>query len=420
MERQELRFVAVTGTNGKTSTVSMVEAIVAAAGEPSARVTTLGSFVCGEQVGEGTTLEAFTQALEQSLRRGVKTVALETTSKALGAGFASKFPASVGVFTNLSRDHLDVHGTPERYLAAKAQLFMSLRDGCVAVLNATDPASALLDEVTPRGIRRRAYAGQSGPAPECVALPLELCIESTEISVDGTYVRLAPSPLAGALGGELRLRPIGDVFAENALAAALAADALGYSPSAIRAGLAGFAGVPGRFEIVARHPLVVVDYAHTPDALARTLQIARRLAAGRVHCVFGCGGDSDRGKRPQMGRAAVLGADVVIVTSDNPRHEQPLAIIAEVLAGARQLREEAPDARQRIQAGEVSLLSDPDRTSAIRRAIESADVERDVVVVAGRGHERVQWIGSNAVSLSDVEIASSAAAARSGRKVSPP
>jgi UDP-N-acetylmuramoyl-L-alanyl-D-glutamate--2,6-diaminopimelate ligase len=116
----------------------------------------------------------------------------------------------------------------------------------------------------------------------------------------------------------------------------------------------------------------------------------------------------------------VLGADVVIVTSDNPRHEQPLAIIAEVLAGARQLREEAPDARQRIQAGEVSLLSDPDRTSAIRRAIESADVERDVVVVAGRGHERVQWIGSNAVSLSDVEIASSAAAARSGRKVSPP
>jgi UDP-N-acetylmuramoyl-L-alanyl-D-glutamate--2,6-diaminopimelate ligase len=420
MEPRELRFVAVTGTNGKTSTASMVEAIVSAAGEPSARVTTLGAYVCGEQVGEGTTLEAFTRALELSIARGVKTVALETTSKALGAGFASKFPASVAVFTNLTRDHLDVHGTPERYLAAKAQLFMSLRPGCVAVLNAADPASALLDEVTPPGVRRRAYAGPGGAAEACAALPLELAVESTEVSTDGTHVKLARSALAEALGSELRLRQVGDVFAENAVAAALAADALGYPPPAIAAGLSGFPGVPGRFEIVARVPVVVVDYAHTPDALERTLAIARRLVSGRVHCVFGCGGDTDRGKRPQMGRAAALGADVVIVTSDNPRHEPPRAIIAEILAGARETGEEAPDGRRRIRSREVSLLSEPDRACAIRRAIELADPERDVVVVAGRGHERVQWIGSNAVTLSDVEIATSAAAARSGRKVSTP
>jgi UDP-N-acetylmuramoyl-L-alanyl-D-glutamate--2,6-diaminopimelate ligase len=415
---REIRIVAVTGTNGKTTTTSMVEAIVAASGEPSARVTTLGSWVSGEQIAEGTTLEAFTGALERAIEAGVHTLALEITSRALAAGFAQQFPASVAVFTNLSRDHLDYHGTPEHYLAAKAQLFMTLRPGCVAVLNACDPASALLDEVTPAGVRRRAYAGLAGACDECRALPLELAAHALDVGRGGTRIRLAPSALSEALGGELRLRQPGDAFAEDALAAALAADALGYSAEAIAAGLAAFGGVAGRFEIAVDHPLVVVDYAHTPDAIARTLGIARSLAGeGRVYCVFGCGGESDPGKRPEMGRAAVEGADVVIVTSDNPRSEDPQAIIDAVLAGAREGAEEAPGGVLRMPCREVRLLSDPDRASAIRRAVELCDPDRDVIVVAGKGHERVQWVGSNGLPFSDVEVASSAAAARSARKV---
>jgi UDP-N-acetylmuramoyl-L-alanyl-D-glutamate--2,6-diaminopimelate ligase len=252
-------------------------------------------------------------------------------------------------------------------------------------------------------------------------LPLELAPLEIEVARQGTRVRLAPGPLASALGGELCLRVLGEVFAEDALAAALAADALGYPASVIASGLSSFATVAGRFEIAAERPLVAVDYAHTPDALARALRVARALARdGRVLCVFGCGGESDPGKRPEMGRAAVENADVVLVTSDNPRNEEPAAIIDAVLAGARGGLEEAPGGILRMPSREVRLLSDPDRASAIRRAVELADPDRDVVVVAGKGHERVQWVGSNCLPFSDVEVASSAAAARSARKVRAP
>jgi UDP-N-acetylmuramoyl-L-alanyl-D-glutamate--2,6-diaminopimelate ligase len=413
-----IRIAAVTGTNGKTTTTSMLEAIVAAAGEPSARVTTLGAWVSGELVAEGPTLEAFLRGLERAISAGVRTFALETTSKALAEGFAQRFPASVAVFTNLSRDHLDLHGSAESYLAAKAQLFTTLGAGCTAVFNAGDPASALLEEVTPPAVRRRGYAGRSGAAPECEHLPLELRAERVSVSPEGTRVEISASPLAGALGGALELRVIGEVFAENALAAALAADALGYAPDAIVHGLRGFEGVPGRFELVAHGPEVVVDYAHTPEALARTLDLARSLApeGGRVAVVFGCGGERDRGKRPEMGRIAAERADLIVVTSDNPRIEDPLVIIDEILAGTREAK---PVGSRRIPP-DVTTLSDPDRASAIRLAIELADPRRgDIVVIAGKGHERVQWIGAEAVPFSDAEIARGAAAARSGRKAPP-
>jgi UDP-N-acetylmuramoyl-L-alanyl-D-glutamate--2,6-diaminopimelate ligase len=386
-----IRRVCVTGTNGKTTTTSMIDAIVAATGAPSARVTTLGAFVLGQHLSDGMTRAAFDEAVRAATAAGVEVLAIETTSKALGGGFARRHPPDVAVFTNLSRDHLDTHGTPERYLAAKAQLFLALGPTGVAVLNASDPASALLDEVAAPGVRRLAYAPRA-VAPECGRLPVVLAAESVRVDRDGTSIELAASDLARRLGGELRLRVVGSVHADNALAAAVAADALGIEAAAVRAGLESFAGVPGRFEIVARRPLVAVDYAHTPDALARTLRMARGLIAswtGRVLVVFGCGGDRDRGKRPEMGRIADELADEVFLTTDNPRREDPRAIADAVFGGARPL---------------ARWVREPDRAAAIARAIEGASAT-DVVVIAGKGHERTQSVGGVEHPFSDVEVA---------------
>jgi UDP-N-acetylmuramoyl-L-alanyl-D-glutamate--2,6-diaminopimelate ligase len=222
------------------------------------------------------------------------------------------------------------------------------------------------------------------------------------VSGGGTFIELAPSPLADALGGRIELSVLGQVYAEDALAAAAATTALGYSAHAVRTGLETFAGVPGRFEVVWRDPLVLVDYAHTPDALRATLAQARALVrGGRLWLVFGCGGERDTGKRPQMGRVAAEHADVAIVTSDNPRGEDPQAIIAEIVAGAN-------GERCRVE-------TEPDRRIAIERALLSAGAQ-DVVVLAGRGHEQVQWIGSRSLPFCDRTVARQLASQRPGRR----
>jgi UDP-N-acetylmuramoyl-L-alanyl-D-glutamate--2,6-diaminopimelate ligase len=400
----KLDTIGVTGTNGKTTTTTMVARIVAASGEPSARVTTLGSFLNDEQLSESTGVEAFTSAVERAIAAGVRTLALELTSKALAEGFARRWAARVAVFTNLSRDHLDQHQTPERYLAAKAQLFMALPDDGVAVVNASDPASALIAEVTPPAARRAAFAGLRGVAAGCEHLPLALALRAVSVARSGTRVELEPSPLASSLGGALELGVVGEVYAEDALAAAIAVHALGYAPAAIVRGLREFQGVPGRFERVWLDPLVVVDYAHTPDALARTLGQARELTTGRLTCVFGCGGERDVGKRPLMGRVAAELADRVFLTNDNPRNEDPDAILAAIAAGCAEAGE-APEANVRRNRAEVVLT--PDRKEAIALALESAESGRgEAVVIAGKGHERTQWSGDRADAFSDVDLAS--------------
>ncbi len=389
--RERIVTVCVTGTNGKTTTTSMVESIVAAGGQVPARITTVGSWVAGELVADDVTMDGFLRAVERAVDAGVRTLAVETTSKSLASGFAAHWPPRVAVFTNLTRDHLDFHGTPEHYLGSKAQLFLALPDDGVAVLNAADPSSALLAELLRPAVRRVAYTAR-GVDPACADLPLGLAAERVGVSREGTTVRLADSPLAAALGGELHLKPIGEVHAENALAAALAAQAAGFDGVAIRAGLESFPGVPGRFEVVWREPLVAVDYAHTPDALARTLRLARRLAedrGGRVWCVFGCGGDRDKGKRPEMGRIADESADEVILTSDNPRSEDPGAIADAVAAGV-----ERPRAR---------WTREIDRAKAIVGGVLAARPD-DVVVVAGKGHERTQEIKGRITPFSDAEV----------------
>jgi UDP-N-acetylmuramoyl-L-alanyl-D-glutamate--2,6-diaminopimelate ligase len=386
----KLCTVATTGTNGKTTTTSMIAAIVAAAGEPDARVTTVGAWVAGRQVLAASSQEEFVKTVDLAVLSDVRTLALEVTSKALASGAAMRWPPHVAVFTNLTRDHLDLHQSAEHYLASKAQLFIALAPGRVAVLNADDPSSELIREVIAPQVKIVTFSTRRSNA--------NLAATHVDVRAGNTRITLAPSRLADAFGGVLEIAVTGGVHAQNALAAALAADAAGYAASSIRAGLAAFTGVAGRFELAGRAPLVVVDYAHTPDGLAGTLATARELCPrGRVICVFGCGGERDRGKRPQMGAVADALADLVILTNDNPRRESPPLIAEEIMRGAPHPRAE--------------WFVELDRARAIERAIARAGDE-DIVIVAGKGHEKVQEIGDREIAFSDLVVARQAHASR--------
>lgn len=382
---------SVTGTNGKTTTTSLIAHIVATAGEVPARITTLGSWVGDERTGMEPSGDAFVKTLALAAVRGVKTLAVETTSHALAQGFTKTWPAKVAVFTNLTRDHLDYHGSPEQYLAAKAQLFMDLPEDGVAVLNLADPASALLREVLGDGVRVMGYAAREVHA-DCKDIPLSLFAEEVSVDHDGTHARLAPSPIADGLGGRIDLALLGVVHAENAMGAALAGVALGFPFEAITKALRTFSGVPGRFQVVHTRPIVVVDFAHTPDALRRTLVQARALVQdrkGKLLVVFGCGGDRDPGKRAQMGEIASTTADVVCLTSDNPRTEDPETIADAVEIGTKE--------------GDARLYRILDRRDAIAMAIELAHSD-DIVVVAGKGHEKEQIVGDTTYPFDDIDV----------------
>jgi UDP-N-acetylmuramoyl-L-alanyl-D-glutamate--2,6-diaminopimelate ligase len=394
-----LRTCGVTGTNGKTTTTSMIAACVAASGVPSALLTTVGAWVAGERVTGDTAALEFLATVERAVEVGAPILALETTSKALGHGLASRWPPHVAVFTNLTRDHLDHHGSPEAYLAAKARLFLAVPPGGVVVLHRDDPSSALLHEVIPASVVRRWYGADLGPAaePRVGSVVDDLRARAVHVHRDGTVIELWPSERADALGARLELSIRGHVHAKNALAAALASEALGLSWDAIRRGLESFPGVRGRFELVSREPFVIVDYAHTPDALDGTLRSAREIArateaegeGGRVVLVFGCGGERDQGKRPMMGALADALADVAILTSDNPRREDPIAIARAVREGA---------------TGEgARWIEEPDRRRAIERALAEAR-PGDVVVVAGKGHETTQAIGTETRDFDDAAV----------------
>jgi UDP-N-acetylmuramoyl-L-alanyl-D-glutamate--2,6-diaminopimelate ligase len=379
-----LRTVGVTGTNGKTTTTSMVAAITEAAGETSARATTVGSWVGDEPMCGDNQAHEFLVTVEHAVARGVRTIAVEMTSWALGEGLVRSWSPHVGVFTNLTRDHLDIHGSPEAYLAAKAQIVIALPPGGAAVLNADDPASALLAEVVPTGVAQLTFAQRDRSAA--------LVADEVDVSPTGTRIAFAPGALADQLDHTVELAVVGEVHAQNAMAAALAAHSLGYSADAIKTGLARFAGVPGRFEVIATSPLVVVDYAHTPDGLSGTLATARSLVrgSGRVVCVFGCGGNRDRGKRPQMGAVADACADVVVLTTDNPRYESPQTIAAEVAAG--------------VSSARARWIIELDRARAIQLAIAGAGTD-DIVVLAGKGHELTQEIEGITLPFSDAHVA---------------
>ncbi|MBI5709597.1 MAG: UDP-N-acetylmuramoyl-L-alanyl-D-glutamate--2,6-diaminopimelate ligase [Candidatus Eisenbacteria bacterium] len=380
-----LTVVGVTGTNGKTTTTWMLEAVFRAAGRVPGVLGTTGVRVAGEaRPSAFTTPEApELQGLLREMReRGVEAVALELSSHALAQRRCYALECDVAVFTNLSHDHLDYHGTLEAYLDAKLMLFDGRNNPrpakrTTAVVNLDDPAA------------ERVCAAAAGAGQRVVGFG-----RSPDAAVRIAQV----SPHAGGLdlsleeGGErtpVRLALLGRFNAWNAAGAFAAARALGIEGTVAARGLAGTPGVPGRLERIAEgQPFeVVVDYAHTPDALQRALAAVREHARGRVLVVFGCGGDRDRAKRPVMGRAARAGADQVWVTSDNPRSEDPAAIAAEIVAGA---------------GGPVHL--ELERSRAIARALEAAR-PGDAVLIAGKGHETTQTIGDRVLPFDDREVA---------------
>ncbi|MBK6464234.1 MAG: hypothetical protein IPF92_25020 [Myxococcales bacterium] len=300
--------IGVTGTNGKTTTTTLLAAALRTLGRSTLAVTTVGSFLDGQALPDADRRASWEQRLAELGARG-GAAALELTSDALANGLAERLRCRIAVFTNLSRDHLHSHGTVERYLAAKAELFLHLPTDTdardlpgTAVLNGCDPACALLEEVLPPGTRVLRYGLRARGAPYA---PLHLTGE-VELGWRGTTVALESRDLPTGLAEcrALRTRAVGEVHAENALAAFLAALAAGVSATDAARAIAEEAPPPGRFERIAHAPAVVVDYAHSPDALRRTLSSARALCTGRLWVVVGAGGQRDVGKRSAMGRAA--------------------------------------------------------------------------------------------------------------------
>lgn len=351
----QLDVVAVTGTNGKTTVTSLVRAIAEAAGRSAATIGTLS--------GVRTTPEAtdLQRQLRQLVDAGTDTVALEASSHALVMGRLDGFVADVGVFTNLSRDHLDFHGSMDAYFQAKARLFRP-EHARLAVVNLDDPHGRLLADA--------AVIPTAGVSLDDAA--------DLDVRLDGsTFTR----------GGRTITLPLGGRFnVSNALLAAAACEAIGIAEPAIEAGLAAVRAIRGRFERVELDApfSAVVDFAHTPDALEHLLGDARALA-DRVIVVFGCGGDKDRGKRAPMGEIASRLADLVVVTSDNPRSEPPEAIIEEILAGV--------ERRDHVEV-------EPDRRRAIALALRAAR-PGDLVIVAGKGHETEQIVAGRHLPFDD-------------------
>jgi UDP-N-acetylmuramoyl-L-alanyl-D-glutamate--2,6-diaminopimelate ligase len=368
----QLRTVGVTGTNGKTSTAWLLAAALAEPGSPTPALTTLGFSYAGATVPIEQHV-AFVGQMKRARDAGATRAVLEMTSLALANGAAAAWPFVGAVFTNFTRDHLDLHATAEHYLASKAQLFAHLAPGGFAVLNADSPVTPLLAEVIRRGVEVQTY----GQAPGA-----DIGIADIAVAWTGTTVRLRSGPEQRVLSIPL----VGRHFGLNAVAAWTAARALGASPERAAEQLATAPYLPGRFERVWERPHVVVDYAHSPDAMIQTVATARHLARGaRVIVVFGAAGGTDPGHRPAFARAAAE-ADRLVITTDNPREEDPAAIAA-------QLRAALPGENVTMEA---------DRSRAIAIALREAGAD-DVVVIAGKGHETVQIVGSTKRPWSDRE-----------------
>ena len=384
---QKLAITGVTGTNGKTTVALLVESIFRAAGRQCALVGTIEYHVAGEVLAAPhTTPESLelNQLFAKAAGLGVTETAMEVSSHALAQQRVFGIPYDVAVFTNLTRDHLDFHRHMDDYFAAKSVLFQGggTEPARVSVLNLEDEYGKRLAKAS-RSAETVTYGLEGG---DFHAAGVDISSSGTRFDiVTGTTTIPVFSPLIGRV----------NVF--NILAAAAAATARGCSSEQIAKGVEALERVPGRFERVnAGQPFsLVVDYAHTDDALRNLTALAREFVGGRgrrgrVITVFGCGGDRDRTKRPLMGEAAGKGSDLVIVTSDNPRSEDPLTIIQDAVVG--------------LQRTGTSYTVEPDRRKAIALAVGDAKAG-DIVLVAGKGHEKVQVTRDGAAPFDDVEVA---------------
>ncbi|MGA8195879.1 MAG: UDP-N-acetylmuramoyl-L-alanyl-D-glutamate--2,6-diaminopimelate ligase, partial [Acetobacteraceae bacterium] len=371
--------VAVTGTNGKTSTVEFLRQIWAAGGLPAASLGTLGVIAAGFDPGPGLTTPdpvTLAETLARLARAGIQHAAIEASSHGLDQFRLDGVRVAAAAFTNLTRDHLDYHGTEEAYRTAKLRLFAELLPEGAPVVASCDLDAMSMDALAGIARRRRLDLRTVGAAGTAIRLL------ATTPRPDGQLLCVE----AAGIRRQVALPLPGRFQADNALLAAALAVALGERNVLDR--LAELHGVRGRLELAARLPngaAIYVDYAHTPDALERLLTALRPHTAGRLHVVFGAGGDRDRGKRPLMAAAAARFADVAIVTDDNPRSEDPAAIRAEILAAL-------PGGR------EIG-----DRERAIAEALNGLG-RGDVLAVAGKGHEQGQTIGNAVIPFDDVSV----------------
>ena len=378
-----MALTGVTGTNGKTSTVQLIAQALSLHGDTVGTIGTLGVGLYGaHEAGERTTPDviAVHRLLARLREQGATQVAMEVSSHALEQGRVDEVAFQVAVFTNLTRDHLDYHGTMEAYGEAKARLFAWPTLQAV-VVNLDDAFGATLMDRVAAGVRRLGVSARGHADATLSARNLQL-------SPQGLRFDLVEAGVSHAVASPL----LGRFNIENLLAVAGVLRALDWSLAAVAAMLPQLAPVDGRMSRVggrAGQPLVVVDYAHTPDALEQALSSLREHTPGRLTCVFGCGGDRDRGKRPQMAAIAEAGADRVIVTDDNPRSEDGDAIVADIVAGF-----ENPQAA-RVQR---------DRAAAIALALQGADAS-DIVLIAGKGHETYQEVGGRRLPFDDLAVA---------------
>jgi UDP-N-acetylmuramoyl-L-alanyl-D-glutamate--2,6-diaminopimelate ligase len=388
---RQLDLVGITGTNGKTTTTYLCFSLAEAAGSMPAMLTTVEYRIGSEsEAAVRTTPEASdtNRFLRRAVEAGCSFAAMEASSQAIDLHRCDGLHFRVAIFTNLTRDHLDYHRTMEAYFDAKKKLF----DGRLgeppgaAVINLDDEwGMALARELSSKGQRVAGFSLAAAEGAELTAQDIEVSLAR------GTAFTLSTAAGKSRITSPLVGRP----HVYNMLAAAAAALELGYDLDAIERGLAACAGAPGRFERVQHDGdfAVVVDYAHTDDALLNTLRTARELAEGRILTVFGCGGDRDRSKREPMGRVAGEHSDKVYITSDNPRSEDPMKIIREIEAG--------------VSASGKPYRSISDRREAINAAVREARAG-DVVIIAGKGHETYQIIGNDKFHFDDREAAADA------------
>jgi UDP-N-acetylmuramyl-tripeptide synthetase len=386
----KIMLIGITGTNGKTSTAFILQSILRESHGPTGIIGTVGVGAGGDDLRAAThttpSSSELNRIMSEFIDRGCRAVVMEVSSHAASQGRISQLEFDIGVFTNISRDHMDYHGTLENYIEAKEIFIRTLsspdrkKEPGVLVYNFDDQNVA---KVADRFSGPKISFGGSEKA--------EFRFSDLTADLSGTRFRMTGSGFDISVDMKL----LGSFSAFNAIGAAATAHAAGASSDAVKTGLSAIDEIPGRFHLVRsdKGPTVIVDYAHTPDALEKLLLFCRELYPARLVTVFGCGGDRDRGKRPIMGRVAAQLSDMVYVTSDNPRSEDPDAIIRDVLEG--------------MSDGSTPLEVIRDRGEAIRRAIGSA-VEEEMVVIAGKGHEDYQVLGSGMIHFSDIEEAEKA------------
>jgi UDP-N-acetylmuramyl-tripeptide synthetase len=390
---KQMRVIGITGTNGKTTTNWILYHALNALGDGALRIGTLGTEYLGRVSREGTLTSpdpvSLHECMAEALRAGARSCVMETSSHALDQARVEDVAFDIGVFTNLTRDHLDYHKTFEHYFSAKAHLFDLLAAGAKgtkgAVINLDDPHGLRLwERCREVGLRDLSWGRDVRAAFRIVGV--EETPHGMEISIrmpEGDRVSTVSAPF------------IGPHNAENVVAAFAALIGLRHDEARVIQALRVSPQVSGRLERVGEgSPRVFVDYAHTPDALERVLRAVRVSTVGSLWCIFGCGGDRDRGKRPEMGAIAAACADKVVVTSDNPRTESPDAIIDDILA-----------------SGISPTIVNRDRAAAIAEAIALA-ASQDTIVIAGKGHENYQIVGTTKIYFSDQEEARKGLAAR--------